>query len=609
MEDLREFVRLRLPGVSTSGELPFTIAVLQNFFPGSTRKELSDRKLIDLERAIPSQSKMLSGDDFSDLILDHLLDVNQPLLSFSVLNPFNDDQVSNVSITFKSLSDFDPNRVLHCSFFVEDSSEIPISDLVAYRTTLKSLYDECRINDLSAKYVYEKWTACLQSLVENHGGLRHWDYFSCLASRLESESQNLNAGEKLILEIHTLDQLFDDLLCRLFSIPGFVDFETTWKSLRYLLKTVTESGPDSNAIVKVKILDITADELADEMDYHDGLGESKLVDLLCDQEIGTTGGDPIGLLLYDSPLTNGQITQSEVRHRFEIVRFLADVADKACFSVLLNLDPHLIDNCNWDPFKFRSSEFMVNKTLLKWRDNDELGTVSFCGPLFEIRPRLASSQRYSKSALDSQSLHDDLGLIDPLMASGIYLVAQSLIESYRVSGWFAPVKMTSADSNSSFQGQYSEKLSVHLTSEHIREMKNSGLNFISKEYGEFSPVLEQIEVFDHAPENNNLRLRERLCAQRFTQYVYQYALFLSGGNKSPSEIQREVTIWLNSHVAEYCMTPSQRIAQPLKSAIVEVNKAHGSLGLQMSISIVPAYGFSELEERPLSLETMMTVLQ
>jgi type VI secretion system protein ImpC len=323
-------------------ELPFVIGVLADLSgkPDEPLSELRYRQFVDI-----------NCDHF-----DEVLEGMQPRLAFRVDNKLTDDDTQlAIELRFKSIDDFHPERIANQ---VE-----PLRRLVENRTGLSNLlikmmnrprFAEILINILSSTESTEQLAQELGLELEPSNQLkpsRGLEYLNrkygesdspeeheaieaelveerILADRImyegglvRSEVQRDEAllqlatlidgvlkGEVVIFKspedminarISQIDKIISDQLDEIMHHPEFQNLEASWRALHFLV-----AKTETCAMLKVRVLNVKKQELLIDLEHAGEFVQSALFEKVYDEEYGTWGGEPFGVLVGDYQFAN-----------------------------------------------------------------------------------------------------------------------------------------------------------------------------------------------------------------------------------------------------------------------------------------------------------------
>lgn len=148
------------------------------------------------------------------------------------------------------------------------------------------------------------------------------------------------------------NKLLEDQLNEIIHNPTFLEFEGNWRSIEYLVKNTHESSA-----LKLRILNITKEELLDDLRNAVEFDQSQLFKKVYEAEFGTVGGEPYSCLV-------GAYSFDRSSRDVYLLEKIAGVSAAAHAPFLAAADPGIMD------FK-RFTELSVPRDLRKLFDSTE----------------------------------------------------------------------------------------------------------------------------------------------------------------------------------------------------------------------------------------------
>ena len=422
------------------------------------------------------------------------------------------------------------------------------------------------------------------------------------AHRLAADPATYRAA--LDRDIAALDTLIGEQLDTILHHPRLRRIEGSWRGLAWLAADLDPAGR-----AKVKVLNIPWAELCRDLERAVEFDQSQLFRKVYEEEFGTPGGEPYGLLIVDH----------EVRHRpgpgaptddVTALMQLAGVAAAAFAPTVLAASPVLLQVAEFadlamsvdvsDPF--RGPEFA------RWRGLSSREDMRFIGvtlprvlarPPWEDDPARADGFRYAEYAPSADCR---------VWMSAAYAFAAVVARAFLNHAWPGDVRGSAVDyvggglvtdlpiepfRTDPDHVWVRPPLDLVLPDRMEASLVEAGLMPLSAlPYGEeavFSAVrsLQAPANFigsTAAAANANARLSAQLnsilCASRFAHYVKIIGRNMVGAFKTADEIERELREWLSGYVNTNLMGgPETRARYPLVSANVSVRERPGRPGV------------------------------
>ncbi|MEZ6077221.1 MAG: type VI secretion system contractile sheath large subunit [Pirellulaceae bacterium] len=103
-------------------------------------------------------------------------------------------------------------------------------------------------------------------------------------------------ARQLQASIARIDRMLSDQVSSIIHHPDFQKLEASWRGLEYLVRAKDEGG---DAPIKIRVLNASYAELCRDFDKAVEFDQSQLFQKIYEQEFGSPGGEPFGVLLAD----------------------------------------------------------------------------------------------------------------------------------------------------------------------------------------------------------------------------------------------------------------------------------------------------------------------
>lgn len=392
------------------------------------------------------------------------------------------------------------------------------------------------------------------------------------------EQARLLAGDRKRLrlaldrDIAAIDALISAQLDAILHHPRLRDFEGAWRGLAWLIAGIEPGGR-----TRVRVLNISWAEIVRDLERAAEFDQSQLFHKIYEEEFGTAGGEPYGLLVIDHA----------VRHRpapgaptddVGALKLLAGVAAAAFTPTVLAASPSLLGLDGFADLAgvsepttvFRGTEYD------RWRGLFALDDLRFLAvalpsvlarPPWRASPSRAEPFRYDEDAPGGEQR--------VWMKAG-YAFAATVVRAFADYGWPADVRGVETDVEGG--GLVSElplepfstepgflwsrpPLEVMLTDHQERALVDAGFMPLASipwsEDAVFGAVrsLQMPRVYSGTTAdaaNANARLSAQintlLCVSRFAHYVKVLGRDMVGAFRTADEIERQLQQWLSRHV-------------------------------------------------------------
>jgi type VI secretion system ImpC/EvpB family protein len=405
-------------------------------------------------------------------------------------------------------------------------------------------------------------------------------------------------------DIAAIDALIAGQLDAILHHPRLRRLEGAWRGLAWLIGGIEPGGR-----VKVRVLNAAWPELVRDLERAGEFDQSQLFRKIYEEEFGTPGGEPYGLVVIDH----------DVRHRpgpgaptddIGALKLLAGVAAASFTPTVLGVAPELLGLDGFtglaglgDPTAvFRGTEYA------RWRGLFTLEDIRFLAlalprmlarPPWQPSPLRAEPFRYEEDAPDADNR---------VWMSPAYAFAATVVRAFADFGWPADIRGVETDQRNG--GLVDElplepfstepgliwarpPLEVVLTDHQERALVDAGFMPLASipwsEDAVFGAVrsLQTPRLYaGPAAEaaNANARLSAQintlLCVSRFAHYLKVLGRDMVGSFRTAEEVEHQLQTWLNRHVnASVSGGADSRARYPLLAGRVSVRERPGRPGV------------------------------
>ena len=426
---------------------------------------------------------------------------------------------------------------------------------------------------------------------------------TCLAnidrSACASRNELLGLINRLISDI---DRTVSEQLSKLYEHPKFQALERSWGGLALLVNL-----PVSMRRTGVRFLDISVEEIAQDLDDAHAIERTQLYNLIANREFNTLGGKPYGLLLVSQPI-NIDSTHPEIEINVAVARSLTDLAAATLSPVLFSPAEGFFgeEDARWLSDKARISRLMESAYFQEWRRFRSHPTARFAGvvmPAFRLRE---SYRDHRAGVIFNQRSEQSVGL----WCNAVFIFAATVVREFSRTSWFGFLRGVWRDR---FQGAIAN-LEPQLPGSMTLKQSHSRYCF-SKETAEFynrygfivatwdsisrkAMFLENVSIQQRSePETNRLgtRLETTLAACRISHYVKKRARKMLGELRTAAECESELTTWLSRYTTELDAGDEQLLCRyPLRSFSLSVQPEADGRSVSCHLDIVPQWQLDEV---------------
>jgi type VI secretion system ImpC/EvpB family protein len=410
------------------------------------------------------------------------------------------------------------------------------------------------------------------------------------------------AIEAMDRDIATLDALISAQLDAVLHTPRVQRLEASWRGLDWLARSI----PPERTI-KLRLLVLSWRELVRDLERAPEFDQSQLFRKIYEDEFGTAGGEPFGLLVVDHALRPAP-APGHPTDDLAALRLLAAVAAAAFAPLLLAADASLF---GLDAFaevrpdldlaaalRDRMRERPALAALRAQEESRFLGLVlprALARPPYEDDGARADGFRYREHARDAAAR---------VWMSAAYPFAAVAARAFARYRW--PAEIRGAEPGAEATGGVVDALPAErfrsdppgppprpplelvLTDEQERQLADSqivalcGLDQLPEAAFGAVPSMHRAPRMstDIAQANQRLsaQLNNVLCVSRFAHCVKLMGRDMVGSALSPPEVERRLAQWLQKHVSGLVGGGEAAARYPLADARVEVRERPGRPG-------------------------------
>ncbi len=401
----------------------------------------------------------------------------------------------------------------------------------------------------------------------------------------------------------------------------FQRLEAAWRGLQYLTDQA-DRVPEAN--VKIKVLHVTWRELERDFERAVEFDQSQLFRKVYDQEFGSPGGEPYGVLIGDYEVH----PRPNVRHPHDdvaLLRQISSVAAAAFCPFLCNAHPSMFGLDH-----FRGMEHTLDHTAtldqldyLKWRSLRDHEDSRFVGLAL---PRILMREPYQDdgSRLDRFPFVEDVNGPDTgkyLWGGAAFAMGSILIRAFAQAGWLATIRGVVQDVETgglvtdlpvhSFATDSADvvpKMSTDLIISSQLEKELSDLGFLplcackESPYSAFysSQSIQKPRTYDRPAATKNARISAMLqymfCVARFAHYVKVLGREKIGSFAEPKDFERFLQNWIVQYVTSDSEAPPDVKARfPLRDAQIQIRPQPGKPGAYRCVMhLAPHYELDDV---------------
>lgn len=418
-----------------------------------------------------------------------------------------------------------------------------------------------------------------------------------------------DAAKMIAERIAEIDRIISDQVNEVLHNADFQKIESTWTGLRNLLN----AGETASNLV-IKVFPVNKTELLKDFQRASGFDQSALFKLIYEEEFGTLGGVPFGVLVTD--FTFGRGAQD-----MRLIEELSHVAASAHAPLLAAPAASLFDLDSFSQLGaprdlakiFESGELSAWRSF---RESDDSRYVAMTLP----RTLLRLPYGPDTVPVEEFAFKEDCDSADEskmLWGSSAWALAERIVESYTEYGWCAAirgvegggmVKKLPVHYYKSVLGDVVSKCPTEAAITDRREKELSDLGFIplcyakGTDYAVFfgGQTANKPGNYTSHIANANARLASMLpyilAASRFAHYLKAIMRDKIGSFQSRANVEKYLNQWISRYVTlDDEATSEVKARYPLREALVQVTEKQGHPGAYSAVVFLrPHFQLEEL---------------
>ncbi|MBL8816386.1 MAG: type VI secretion system contractile sheath large subunit [Planctomyces sp.] len=420
----------------------------------------------------------------------------------------------------------------------------------------------------------------------------------------------------------------DDVLCNqvnaILHHPAFQKLESSWRGLHYLWEVKRSfssgrSGSEKNAGIEIRILSVRKAELHKDFENAIEFDQTFLFKKIYEEEFGSPGGTPYGLLISDFEFSNHP-------NDIDFLSRMSGVAAAAFAPFVASASPSLLGLDDFSVLEqpINLESIFRGERYLKWRNlRRELDTrfLGLTAPRVLIRAPYGDdgSHRFGFRFREQVEGRDRRNF---LWGSAAWALGAVVLRSFATAAWFADIRgvQRGVESGGLVTGlpthpfgtdakAASDRSSVEVQISEAREAELCEMGFIpllhcrdtpySAFYGNGS-VNEPEKYSNDELATANARLSAMLqyvlCCSRIAHYLKVKIRDRIGSQASAREIEDELVSWIHGYVTpDDRASPEMKARYPLRDARIEISEIPGRPGeFNMTMFLQPHYQLDQL---------------
>jgi len=417
-----------------------------------------------------------------------------------------------------------------------------------------------------------------------------------------------NATQLIEAQIKALDQKLSDQLNEILHEPSLQALEGTWRGMFYLI-----SRAETGTSLKIRVLSATKKELLADIENSSDVDQRRLFKLLYEEEYGTYGGEPYGLLVGGYEFGRGEAD-------LELLAGLGNVAAAAHAPFIGSASPNLFGMDSFsqlaDPPDLAT---LFESGMEKWAQLRKMDDSRYIGLTM---PRMLMRQPYGPDTRPIEEFPfkeavDGTDASKYLWGSSAFALAERITSAFSIHHWTAAIRGAEGGGMveglplhrfDTAEGDKAVKIPTEVSITDRREKELSDLGFIplvfckNTNFATFFgvPSINRPATYDTDAANANARISAMLpyilTASRFAHYLKVMVRDKIGSFMTRDDVAAYLNRWLMRYVlAKDDAGPSLKAKFPLREARVDVYDQPGKPGAYRAVVYVrPHFQLDEL---------------
>lgn len=416
--------------------------------------------------------------------------------------------------------------------------------------------------------------------------------------------------------IDKIDQTISIQLAAIMHDGGFKKLEGTWRGLNYLVM-----NSETNASLRIKLLNVNKRELFKDLDKAVEFDQSQLFKKIYENEFGTPGGEPYGVLIGDYEFGNHP-------EDLDMLSNISGVAAAAFCPFISSASSNIMGFDSWSELSNpRDLEKIFDSVeYAKWasfRSSEDSRFVTLTMPRVLARLPYGSATKpveefnYEETLASNEMQTNQLDHEDYCWMNAAYALGTRITEAFSKYGWSTAIRGAEGGGKvenlplhvfSTDEGDVDSQCPTEIAIADRREAELSKLGFLplchykNTDYAVYfgGQTVQKPRKYDLPAANDNAAISARLpyilATSRFAHYLKVMARDKIGSFLEVKDCEQWLNHWVNNYVdANSANSHELKAKYPLSAAKIEVKKVPGQPGAYSAVAwLQPWLQFEEL---------------
>ncbi|MDW7551247.1 type VI secretion system contractile sheath large subunit [Pseudoalteromonas sp. McH1-7] len=413
-----------------------------------------------------------------------------------------------------------------------------------------------------------------------------------------------NLTDTIANAVAEIDKKMSQQLSAIMQQDSFQELEGSWLGLQKLIRN-SALGTSQ----KVKLLNITKDELLEQFEDAPAVDRSPLFNTLYQHEYGTAGGEPYGLIL-------GDYAFSQNDEDVALLRYMGEVAAASHAPFIAAAAPEMFELSSFSTFSEGKpiAPAFDSPSYASWnsfRESDDARYVALTMPRTMARLPYGGKGKKIKSFEFEELATDNAGNPKPtsndevVWSNAAYEMALKMNQAFEAYGWCTAIRgmenggKVEALPNLTYltdSGDITQQCptEVNLTDEREKELSDLGflplVHYKNTDYAVFlgGQTTQKPKEYTDPDATANAAISARLpyimASSRIAHYLKVMGRDNIGSNMEAADIQKQMSEWIAMYTNSGAMGNEERAKTPLAEAQISVIEQPGRPGAYSAVA-------------------------
>lgn len=413
-----------------------------------------------------------------------------------------------------------------------------------------------------------------------------------------------NLTDTIANAVAAIDKKMSAQLSAIMQKDEFKQLEGSWLGLQKLIRN-SALGTSQ----KVKLLNISKDELLEQFEDAPAVDRSPIFNSLYQHEYGTAGGEPYGLLIGDY-----EFSQSD--EDVALLRYMGEVGAASHAPFIAAASPEMFELNSFKTFDEGKpiAPAFDSPSYASWnsfRESDDSRYVALTMPRTMARMPYGAKGKSIKSFNFEELGTDNAGNPKPqsndeiVWSNAAYDLGLNMNKAFEAYGWCTAIRgmdnggKVEALPNLTYltdAGDITQQCptEVNLTDEREKELSDLGfmplVHYKNTDYGVFlgGQTTQKPKEYTDPDATSNAAISARLpyimASSRIAHYLKVMGRDNIGSNMEAADIQKQMSEWIAMYTNSGAMGNEERAKTPLAEANISVIEQPGRPGAYSAVA-------------------------